>query len=129
MATLIEPELSYLITGHCFKIQKKIGRFAKEKQYCDDFELSIRENGLNYKREYEIKNLNPNSPAGNKVDFWVEGILVDFKAKPFITKEDYFQMQRYLEAADIKLGLIVNFRNFYLKPKRVINPKYDKNHS
>ena len=129
MSKLIEPELSYLITGYCFKTQKKLGRFAREKQYCDDFEETIKSAGLNFRREFEIQKLKPSSPTGNRVDFWVEGILLDFKAKPFITKEDYFQMQRYLEAADIKLGLIINFRNYYLKPKRIINPKFDLVHS
>jgi GxxExxY protein len=60
----------------------------------------------------------------------VEGkIPVDIKAKKFITKEDYDQMQRYLEAADKKLGLIVNFRMTYVKPKRIINSRYDSRHS
>ena len=40
---------------------------------------------------------------------------------PFITKEDYFQMQRYLHSAKMKLGLIVNFHSYYLYPKRILN--------
>ena len=40
--------------------------------------------------------------------------------KNFITKEDYYQMQRYLKAANLKLGLIVNFRTTYLHPKRIL---------
>ena len=49
--------------------------------------------------------------------------LIDFKCKPFITREDYYQMRRYLETIRRELGLIVNFRNKYLKPKRVLNTK------
>jgi len=48
-------------------------------------------------------------------------MIVDFKAKRLITKDDYYQMQRYLKSANIKLGLIVNFRQKYLKPKRILN--------
>ena len=51
-------------------------------------------------------------------------IVLDAKAKKFITKEDYFQMMRYLRIANIKLGLIVNFRNTFLKPKRVLYSQY-----
>jgi len=42
------------------------------------------------------------------------------KAKPLILKNDYYQTQRYLQALNIKLALLINFRNRYLKPIRVI---------
>jgi GxxExxY protein len=50
-------------------------------------------------------------------------VIIDVKAKKFIIKEDYNQMQRYLNSINLKLGLIVNFRSTYLKSKRVINYK------
>jgi len=60
--------------------------------------------------------------VGNIVDFMIdEVILVDLKAKKFITKDDYYQMLRYLQASNLKLGLLINFRNSHLKPKRTIN--------
>jgi hypothetical protein len=42
------------------------------------------------------------------------------KAKPFILKDDYGQMQRYLQALNLELGIIYNFRDRYLKPKRIL---------
>jgi len=48
-------------------------------------------------------------------------------AKRIITKEDYQQMQRYLKGAQLELGLIINFRDMYLKPKRVLNVLADPN--
>ncbi len=57
----------------------------------------------------------------NVVDFVInKRLLVDLKAKSIVTKDDYYQMNRYLGAGEFKLGLIVNFRNKYLKPIRVI---------
>ncbi|MBI2097800.1 MAG: GxxExxY protein [Candidatus Vogelbacteria bacterium] len=47
-------------------------------------------------------------------------ILLDLKAKPIVNREDYDQMQRYLQAGGYKLGLIINFRNKYLRPIRII---------
>jgi len=44
-------------------------------------------------------------------------ILVELKAKPFIKKEDYEQTMRYLMVKKIHLGLLVNFKQEYLKPK------------
>ncbi len=113
--------MSYKLGGLFFKTHNDLGRFRKEYQYCKHFEGLLKNSNISYVREYKI-----NSPdkALNKVDFFIENaILVDFKAKPFITREDYYQMRRYLELVGLDLGLIVNFRQKYLKPKRVLNSK------
>lgn len=76
---------------------------------------------MKYEREKNLPIAGIENQFTNKVDFAVEGrILIDIKAKPVIRKEDYYQMNRYLEACGYKLGMIVNFRNSYLKPIRVI---------
>jgi len=63
---------------------------------------------------------------GNKADFVIENkIVVDLKAKKYITRKDYKQMLRYLRAGNYKLGLIVNFGSANkVMVKRVINSKY-----
>jgi len=129
MNRIIFPELSYKITGICFKAHEKLGRFAREKQYADLLESLFKESQMPYGREYEISNLGQGIPKGNIVDFLIDGkILLDLKVKKFITKDDYAQMQRYLQGSRKELGLIVNFRNTYLKPKRVLNTKlYSEN--
>ena len=118
-------DLSYKITGICFKVHNELGRFCRERQYSDKLEEFLRGNGVSYKREIPIDKLT-DSPEGNIADFIIEKkIVLDCKAKKFITKDDYYQMLRYLKAAKMKLGLIVNFRNTYLKPKRVLNSEYE----
>lgn len=127
MKEIIFKELSYKLVGLCFKVQGRLGRFCKEKQYADEFEKELMENGITYAREVFLDKILDSDVKGNKVDFIIESkLIIDFKAKKFINKEDYYQMQRYLKSAKLKLGLIVNFRETYLKPKRVINNEYDK---
>ncbi|MFC1612458.1 GxxExxY protein [Patescibacteria group bacterium] len=127
---ILHKELSYKITGLCFKTQNELGRFCREKQYADKLEEFLVHSGINYKRECEIKKLNISSPDGNRVDFLIENkVILDLKAKKFITKEDYFQMQRYLQSANLELGLIINFRNTYLKAKRILNGELNSGHS
>jgi|SRR3989344_3273020 len=129
MANLLHPKLSYKLTGLCFKAHKELGRFAKEKQYSDKVEELLIADNIEFKREFEIGNIKSDSPKGNRVDFIIENkIIIDVKAKKFVTKEDYIQMQRYLNASGIELGLIVNFRHVYLKPKRIINFSSYSNH-
>jgi len=123
MTKIIYPKLSYLITGLCFKTQKELGRFCRERQYADHLEKLLKESKIKHQREYEIKKMNPESPKGNRIDFLIEKnkIIVELKAKRLFTIEDYDQLQRYLREANLQLGLIVNFGNIYLKPKRILD--------
>ena len=120
---LLYPELSYKIAGLLFKVHNKLGRFCREVQYGNLLEKELKIVNLSYEREKILPiEINDEKDSSNKVDFCIENkILLDLKAKKFITKEDYFQMIRYPKASGFKLGLIVNFRSTYLKPKRVIN--------
>lgn len=130
MDKIVYKELSYHITGLCFRAQKELGRFCRERQYTDRLEELLKVEKVRYQREFEIRKLNSDSTKGNRVDFLIEDqMLLDAKAKPFITKEDYLQMQRYLRGANLKLGLIVNFRDTYLKPKRVLNSRHSHSYS
>ena len=126
---LIHPELSFKITGICFRTQNLLGRFCREKQYSDLFEKLLIDAQIEHKREFKISEIDPIA-QGNIVDFLIEKkVILEIKAKSFIIKEDYYQMQRYLQSVNLELGLIVNFRQYYLKPKRVLNPKFRSDHS
>ncbi len=113
---VIFPELSYKLTGVCFKVQDELGRFAREKQYCERLEAKFIDLGITFVREFTVKG------TGNRVDFIVEDkILLEIKAQPFVSKTDYAQTQRYLQVLRLKLGLLINFQSKYLKPQRIIN--------
>lgn len=122
---ILYPELSYKICGLCFYLHNKLGRYRNEKQYADALEGSLKENKIKYVREKAL----PSSFKGerkrrNIPDFIIDDkIILEIKAKPLIIKEDYFQMRRYLISYKKELGLITNFRQKYLYPKRILNPK------
>ena len=112
---LLYEDLTYKIRGIMFEVHREQGRFAKEKQYADLLEKKFIEKGVKYKRELRI------SDTGNIVDFLIEDkIILEIKSKPFLLKVDYYQLQRYLQSTQIKLGLLVNFRAEYLNPQRVL---------
>ncbi|HOX11035.1 MAG TPA: GxxExxY protein [Candidatus Moranbacteria bacterium] len=127
---LYYPELSYEISGLLFKTHNELGRFKLEKQYCDLFEKYLIKNKIKFQREKDLRKIFIEIDSkGNIPDFIIEEkIIVDFKNKKFITKEDYYQMIRYLDVSNFKLGMIVNFRSTYLKPKRVVNSKFNSRH-
>lgn len=117
---LVYPELSYRITGMLFDIHNKLGRYCREKQYCDELEKLLNKDKICYRREFRQLD------SGNIFDFLIENKLVlEIKAKRIIGREDFYQLQRYLQSSNVKLGLLVNFRNTYLKPKRIIKIETD----
>ena len=112
---VLHPELSYLMTGILFAVHNELGQYAREKQYGDLIEAKLKEAKISYKRELSI------ASSGNILDFVVDNkIVLELKSARILTKEDYRQIQNYLQQTDIKLGILVNFRPKYLKPVRII---------
>lgn len=120
---IIYPELSYKLCGLFYKVHNKLGRFCKEKTYADALQLELREEEISFIREKKSEIFyNGDQINYGFCDFLIDGkIVIELKARPFITKDDYYQLLRYLKQENIKLGLLVNFRNKYLKPKRIAN--------
>ena len=111
---IIHKELSYKINGILFNVHNELGRFCREKQYADTIELLLKDAKISYARE-------KTTSLSNIPDFIIENkIILELKTEPFILKEHYNQVQRYLQDTDLKLGLLVNFRIKYLKPIRII---------
>jgi GxxExxY protein len=112
---VVYAKLSFIIVGVCFDVHNQLGRYCREKQYGDLVEEILTERGIPFLREVVINN------TGNIVDYIVDGkIILELKTKRVLLKSDYYQMQRYLQATGLKLGILVNFRNEYLSPKRVL---------
>ena len=112
--------MSYKIVGILYQVHNQLGRFAREKQYCDLIEKLMIELKIPYIREYVFND------SGNRVDFLIDDkIILEVKAERMITKDDYHQIQRYLQSLDKKLGLMVNFHTHYLAPKRIVRIETD----
>lgn len=111
----IYKDLSYIISGVLFSAHNELGSYAREKQYGNAVARIFKEKNIGFDREVAIAN------SGNIVDLIVDNkIAIEFKAKRILTKEDYYQMQRYLQESPLKLGILVNFRDKLIKPKRII---------
>lgn len=112
-------DISYKINGILIETYKELGRYAREKQYGDLIEQKLKLKNMQYKRETLI------GDSKNITDFIIEDkIVLELKAVPFLTKEHFNQIKRYLYQTGIKLGLIVNFRESFLSPRRVLSENY-----
>lgn len=120
---LIHKDLSYRVTGILFAVHNELGRYRNERQYGDRVEYYLKLYHIPHQREVKLPPSFDGERAGrNKLDFLIEDkIVLELKAKSFITKEDYFQARRYLASLKKKLAIVANFRDKYLRPKRVLN--------
>ena len=128
VSKVIYPELSYKITGILFAVHNELGRFCNEKQHGNCFAQYLKKFGIKFTREHILPPSFPGEEVGrNRLDFLIEGkVIVELKAKRLMGREEYYQMRRYLKAAGKKLGIIVNFREKYLRPRRVLNSSADE---
>ena len=121
MADLIYPKLLYKITGLCFAVHNELGRFSRERQHGDYLEELLDQSGIDHKREVDLRTFNIDSPTGNVADFVVDiKIILELKAKKMVSRDDYYQVQRYLRGSGLRLGILYNFRDSYLKPRRIV---------
>ena len=124
------PEIIYKedckeIYGLLFKIQNELGTNFQERHYQKAFEGLLIKNNILYKKEAPIKVVYENKLLGNfSADFIIrDRILLEFKCAPCLTQDHIKQVLRYIQAINLKLGLVVNFRIRPLKPVRVLNSK------
>jgi len=121
---VILKELSYEINGVLFHVHNHLGRFCKEKIYCDAIEHELKQRNIRYERERIVPiQLDQIIFTKNRADFLVEDqLILEIKAKRFVSREDYLQTRGYLAALQKPLGLLVNFQQRFLTPKRVLSP-------
>jgi len=120
---VVYPDLSYQLTGILFATHNDLGRFCNEKQYGDRVEKYLVENNIGYEREKVLPvSFDGEGIGRNKADFLIEDkVILELKAKRIISREDYYQTKRYLVALNKELGILVNFQQRYLAPKRILN--------
>lgn len=119
---LVYEDLTYKINGILFEVHNELGRYRNEEQYGDLIEKRLRERPIQYEREKVLPaSFDGERKGRNKIDFVVDDkVILEVKAKAFLEKSDYFQLMRYLDSCDKRLGILVNFRQKHLTPKRVI---------
>ncbi len=120
---VIHRELSYQLVGILYEAHNEVGRFASEKQVCDAIETLLVNNKIPYLREYVIRPMHKGEMVGrHRVDFLVDNkIILEIKCIKFLTREEYYQIKRYLRELNLKLGILVNFHEERIHPQRVLN--------
>ena len=113
---------SYLIRGACFEVWKEFKGMFKESVIDRALNIALESRGLKVESQKRIDIYFKDKKVGTYVpDKIVEGkILLELKAKPFITKQDIEQFWKYLKGSQYKLGFLINFSPTRLQIKRVV---------
>ncbi|MDO8522468.1 MAG: GxxExxY protein [bacterium] len=112
---VLYPDLSYKIVGLCFEVHNELGQYAREKQYADLLEKKLKDQNLKYNRELVI------GGSGSIADFLVENkVVLELKTKRLIGRPEYRQIQNYLQQSKLDLGLLIDFSDKFLRPKRIL---------
>lgn len=120
---IIYPELSYQIVGILFEVHSTLGNRYQEKYYQRAVEVKFKNQNIEYKKELVV-NLEIDGEKIGKyfLDFLITNkIILELKAKPSLTKVDYKQVQGYLAAKGLKLGILANFYPESLDFQRILN--------
>lgn len=123
MARLIYPELSYTLTGILFDIHNALGNKHQEKHYQKAIAIKLKEAGIPFTKEAKLDLSFGDDKLGTAfADFVVDDkIILETKVIWRISPGDIKQVLRYLKAANLKLGIIANFRHQRLELRRVAN--------
>ena len=115
MNKLIHEELTYKILGACFEVYREKGCGFLEGVYQECLQLEFELQGLEARSLVPI----PLSYKGRPLtktyiaDFVCFGqVLLELKAVSALTDEHRAQIQNYLHATGLRVGLLVNFGHY-----------------
>ncbi len=123
----VKPEYSLSditarIIAAALEVHTNSGPGFEEKFYQRALELELPHHNLTGAREVEIAVNYKGYRLGHKrVDFVIEEVMVEMKAKAALEDVDFVQALSYLKASGNKVGLLINFGGRRLEVKRLAN--------
>ena len=114
MVELIYKEQSYKIIGSCFNVYNEMGSGFLEAVYQECLELEFGRNGIPATPQQPLTIKYQGQPLRHlyQADFvCFDMIIVELKAVNHLEDAHRAQLLNYLNATQLKLGLLVNFGN------------------
>ena len=108
-----ESELTSRIIGAAMEVHSVLGTGFQEVVYQRAMAIEMRKRNLEFSREHEMQIFYKEENVGTRrVDFFVEGkVMVELKALIQLEDVHLAQAINYLEAYNMKVGVLINFRN------------------
>jgi GxxExxY protein len=101
-------------------VHKELGPYFMETTYQVALALELQAEGLNFARECWVDVYYKGRKVDKRrVDFLIEDVLVEIKAKAALEDRDYIQTLAYLKATGYLTGLLVNFGGKKIEVRRL----------
>ena len=122
-------ELTYLINGAIFEVNRILGPGFLEKVYENALLMELKVRGIRAVSQYPIKVRYKDQVVGEYfADLLVEDqVIIELKTVNKIEKLHEAQLLNYLKATGIKVGLLVNFKSTKAEIKRLVLDLPEKN--
>lgn len=119
---LIFKEEIFKISGCAMTVLNTLGHGFAEKIYENALAVEFQLQGIDFTKQPSIavsyKNVNIGTYSPDFIVF--NEIIVELKTIPSITNIEQAQVLNYLKSTNLRLGLILNFKNPKLEWKRIV---------
>jgi GxxExxY protein len=110
------------IIGAAKEVHKNLGPGFRELIYQRALALELPAHRLEFEREVSMDVCYKGKKVGSmRVDFLIEDVMIEVKAKGVIKEVDIIQTLSYLKASGFQVGLLLNFGIKTLGIKRLIH--------
>ena len=117
-----KADITGKIINAAIEVHKELGPHYMEVTYQRALALELKSHFSEFQREVKIPVFYKGEQIDTRrVDFLIEDVVVEIKAKSAFEARDFEQLLSYLKASNFRLGLLLNFGQETLKIKRMIN--------
>lgn len=117
---------TYKIIGAAMEVHKNLGSGFFEAVYQEALAIEMEERRIPFQSEVEISVFYKEYELKQfyRADFiCYDSVIVELKAIKKLTEIEEAQLLNYMKAADIEIGLLLNFGSTSLEYKRFINTR------
>lgn len=108
---LLHGATTQRVIGACYEVYNELGWGYAEIVYANALEIVLRERGVPYARESELRVHFRGCTVGDfRADFIVEAlVMVELKARSRLQPSHEAQLINYLRGSGLEVGLLFNF--------------------
>lgn len=123
MDKIIHRELSYNIMKACFAVFYKLGGGHPESVYQNALAIELKSQNINFKEQVRTKVIYGGKTVGvGYADFVIENLIViEIKKRPLLNYNNIIQIEKYIVALKLDLGILIHFGYDRVIYKRVVN--------
>jgi len=112
--------LTETILGCCFEVMNELGVGFLEAVYKNALIVALQQKGISVRYEVPFEIVFRGKKIGHYIaDMIVEGVIIELKCCKCLLPEHNAQVINYLKAAQLTVGLLVNFGQHRLEFRRL----------